>query len=121
MWPSLALRPDFCFAAGYLGRSNSCPKASHGTVQKRIMRYIKGLLDMGILYSALSNKGLIGYSDADYGGDLQDRKLTSGIVFTLFGGSISWASTKQKTVAIATIIAEYVALTPVIKEALWLK
>jgi len=121
MWPSLASRPDFCFAAGYLGRSNSCPKASHGTAQKRIMRYIKGTLDMGILYSASSNEGLIGYSDADYGGDLQDRKSTSGMIFTLFGGSISWASTKQKTVATATVVAEYVALTPAIKEALWLK
>jgi hypothetical protein len=85
------------------------------------MRYIKGLLNMGILYDASSNEGLIGYSDADYGGDLQDRKSTSGMVFTLFGGSISWASTKQKTVTIATVIAEYVALMPVIKEALWLK
>jgi hypothetical protein len=121
MWLLLASRPDFCFAAGYLGRSNSCPKASHGTAQKRVMRYIKELPDMGILYDALSNKGLIRYSDADYGGDLQDRKLISGMVFTLFGGSISWASTKQKTIAIATVIAEYVALTPVIKEALWLK
>jgi hypothetical protein len=70
MWPSLALRPDFCFAAGYLGHSNSCPKASHGIIQKHIMRYIKELLNMGILYSASSNKGLIGYSDTDYGGDL---------------------------------------------------
>jgi hypothetical protein len=76
---------------------------------------------MGILYNALSNKGLIGYLDADYRGDLQDRKLTSSMVFILFGGSISWASTKQKTIAIATIIAKYVALTLVIKEALWLK
>ena len=89
MWPSLALRPDFCFAAGYLGHSNSCSKALHSTAQKRIMQYIKGLLDIGILYSALSNKGLIGYSDANYGGNLQDRKSTSGIVFILFSGSIS--------------------------------
>jgi hypothetical protein len=44
---------------------------------------------MGILYNALSNKGLFGYLDADYGGDLQDRKLTSGMVFTLFSDSIS--------------------------------
>jgi hypothetical protein len=76
---------------------------------------------MGILYNALSNKGLIGYLDTNYRGDLQDRKLISGMVFTLFGDSISWASTKQKTITIATIIAKYIALTPVIKEALWLK
>ena len=82
------------------------------------MRYIKELPNMGILYNALSNKGLFGYLDADYGGDLQDRKSTSGMVFTLFGNSISWASTKQKTVATATIIAKYVALIPAIKEAL---
>ena len=85
------------------------------------MRYIKGLLDIGILYDTVLEEGLIGYLDADYGGDLQDRKSTSGMVFTLFGGLISWASTKQKTVAIATVVAEYIALTPVIKEALWLK
>ena len=70
MWLSLVLRPDFCYAARYLGRSNSCPKASYSSAQKHIMRYIKGLLDMGILYNALSKEGLIRYSDADYGGDL---------------------------------------------------
>ena len=89
MWLSLATRPDFCYTAGYLGRFNSCPKASHSTTQKRIMRYIKGSLDMGILYDATSEQGLIGYSDTDYRGDLQDRKSTSGMVFTLFGGAIS--------------------------------
>ena len=73
---------------------------------------------MGILYSALSNKGLIGYLDTNYGGDLQDYKLISGMVFTLFSSSISWASTKQKTITIATIIAKYIVLTPAIKEAL---
>ena len=76
---------------------------------------------MGILYSASSNKGLIGYSDTDYRGNLQDCKSISGIVFTLFSNSISWASTKQKTVTIATVIAEYITLMPAIKEALWLK
>jgi hypothetical protein len=70
MWLSLVLRPDFCYATGYLGRSNSCPKASHSSAQKRIMQYIKGLLNMGILYNALSKEELIGYSDTDYRGDL---------------------------------------------------
>jgi hypothetical protein len=82
------------------------------------MQYIKELLNMGILYNALSNKGLIRYLDTNYGGNLQDHKLTSGIVFTLFSGFISWASTKQKTITMATIIAKYIALIPVIKEAL---
>jgi hypothetical protein len=69
------------------------------------------LLNIGILYNISSNKGLIRYSDTDY-------KLTSGMIFTLFSSSINWASTKQKTITIATIIAKYIALIPVIKEAL---
>ena len=121
MWPSLALRPDFCFTTGYLGYYNLCLKVLYSTIQKRIMRYIKGLLNMGILYNALFNKGLIRYSDTNYRGDLQDRKLISSMVFTLFSSSISQASIKQKTVTIATIIAKYITLIPVIKEALQLK
>jgi hypothetical protein len=89
MWLSLATRPDFYYAARYLGQFNSCPKASHSTAQKRIIRYIKGSLNIGILYDATSKEGLIGYSDTDYRGDLQDRKSTSGMVFTLFSGVIS--------------------------------
>ena len=76
---------------------------------------------MGILYDTTSKEGLIGYSDTDYRGDLQDHKSTSGIVFTLFSRAISQASTKQKTVVTTTIEAEYIALTLVIKEALQLK
>ena len=73
---------------------------------------------MGTRYNASSKERLIGYLDANYGGDLQDRKLTSGMVFTLFGEAISWASTKQKTVVTTTMEAEYIALTPAVKEAL---
>ena len=119
--PSLVTRPDFYYTASYLGRFNSCPKASHSSIQKRIIRYIKGSLNIGILYNAISKEGLIRYLDTNYRGDLQDRKSTSGIVFTLFGGVISQASTKQKIVVTTTIEADYIALTPVIKEALQLK
>ena len=82
-------RPDFCYVARYLGQFNSCPKASYSSAQKCIIRYIKGSLDIGILYNAISKEGLIGYLDTDYGGDLQDRKSTSSMVFTLFGRAIS--------------------------------
>ena len=76
---------------------------------------------MGILYNAISKEGLIRYLDTDYRGDLQDRKSTSSMVFTLFGGVISQASMKQKIVVTTTIKAEYITLTLVVKEALQLK
>jgi hypothetical protein len=121
MWPSLATRPDICYTAGFLGRSNADPKVSHSTAQKRAMRYLQGTLDYGILYDASSNEGLIGYSDADYGGDIADRKSTTGTTFTILGGAVTWSSSKQPTVATATLISEYIALAHTVKEALWIK
>lgn len=91
------------------------------TAQKRVLRYLQGSKDYGILYDAESTENLIDYSDSDYGGDIADRKSTTGMVFTLLGGAISWASSKQKTVSTATVVAEYIALATTVKEAIWLK
>ena len=121
MWPSLASRPDICFSAGFLGRFNSNPTTSHMTAQKRVLRYLQGSENHGIFYDATSTESLIGYSDSDYGGDTVDRKSTSGMVFTLLGGAITWASSKQKTVSTSTVVAEYIALATSVKEAIWLK
>ena len=64
---------------------------------------------------------LEGYCDSDYAGDLDDRKSTSGYVFLLKGGAISWNSSKQETVALSTTEAEYVAAAHAVKEAIWLR
>ena len=63
----------------------------------------------------------MGYSDADWGGDLDDRKSTSGYVFQIGGGAVSWRSKKQKSVALSTAAAEYVALAFTAQEELWLR
>jgi hypothetical protein len=62
---------------------------------------------------------LLGYSDADWGGDLEARKSTTGNIFYLANNSISWLSTLQKTVALSTCEAEYMALKEIVKEGLW--
>ena len=64
---------------------------------------------------------LIGYSDADWAGDVHDRHSTSGNVFLLAKGAMSWLSKKQATVALATAEAEYVALSAATQEAIWLR
>ena len=66
-------------------------------------------------------EGLTGYSDADWAGDKEDRKSTSGSIFLLHGRAISWASKKQTSVALSTIEAEYVALSNASKDACWIK
>ena len=62
-----------------------------------------------------------GYSDADFAGDKDDRKSTTGYVFTLAGGAISWRSAKQSIVASSTIYAEFIACYEAMRQALWLK
>ena len=63
----------------------------------------------------------VGYSDSDWAGDLNDRKSTSGYVFTVGGGAISWKSKKQSCVALSTAEAEYIALSQAAQEAVWLR
>ena len=64
---------------------------------------------------------LSGYSDSDWGGDTATRRSTSGYVFFVAGGPVSWASRLQRTVALSSTEAEYLALTDAVKEALWLR
>lgn len=64
---------------------------------------------------------MIGFTDSDYAGDLDIRKSTSGYIFTLCGGPVSWMSQRQKIVATSTIEAEYIAASDATKETIWLK
>lgn len=84
------------------------------------MKYLKGTMSLGLNYLP-GDKGLIGYSDADYAGDIDDRKSTSGYVFMLSSNTISWYSGKQKAVSVSTSNAEYIALGAAVREALFLK
>jgi hypothetical protein len=81
---------------------------------------VAGTTGCGITYG-LSDEGLVGYSDADYAGDLDTRRSTTGFVFTLFGGAVSWSSKRQATVAVSTTEAEYIAMGSAIRETLWLR
>lgn len=121
MWPSLITRPDIAFVAAYLARWNSNPTTAHFVAQKRVLRYLRGTVDYGILYKSGNSQGLKVYSDADWAGDIIDRKSTSGNIFTYQGGAITWASSKQKTVANSSVESEYIAIALTAKEALWLK
>ena len=77
------------------------------------MRYLKGTIDFGLKFSCVSdeNPQIIGYSDADWAGDLDTRRSTSGYVFQIGQSTVSWCSKRQATVAKSTTEAEYVALS----------
>ena len=118
MYLSVCTRPDIAQAVGALARYMAYPTAVHWQAAKRVLRYIAGTSDFGITYSGLDFEG---YCDADYAGDLDSRRSTTGYVFTLGGGAISWSSRLQPTVAASTTEAEYMAAAYAIKEGLWLR
>lgn len=83
------------------------------------MRYLKGTSGNRLEYSQEGNPQLTGYTDADWGGDADTRKSTTGYVFNKMGGAISWNCKRQEVVALSTCEAEYIALSRTTQEALW--
>ena len=88
---------------------------------KRILRYIKCTLNDGIYYENTNEVNLVGYTDSDWVGDIETRKSTSGFVFHLGSGAISWSSKKQPVVALSTAEAEYIAAASCATQAVWLR
>jgi hypothetical protein len=114
-------RPDIAYAVNQCARYSSNPDHTHFAAAKRILRYIKGSVDQALTYTGANQKQplLIGYSDADYANDKDDRLSVSGYTFLLCGGAVSWASRRQKTLATSTVEAEYMAIAEAAKEAVW--
>jgi hypothetical protein len=100
----------------------SNPSKEHWIGIKRVLRYIKGTLNYGLKFQANGNDHeLVGYSDANWAGDVDMRRSTSGYVFKVANSTISWSSKKQATVAKSTTEAEYVALSQATQEAIWMR
>jgi len=112
-------RPDISFTVGKLSRHVSAPTQAHWAAGKAVMRYLKGTRTWCLTYG--SEGPLVGYSDADYAGDIDTRRSTTGQAFLWGGAAISWGSKIQATVAASTTETEYVAAVMAAKEALWLR
>ena len=118
-----ATRSVLAQALGTVNQFSSNPNGEHWQSVKRILRYIKGTLDLGIQFdgSKEDEVKLSGFVDADWGGDVNGRKSQSGYIFSLCGGVVSWASKKQTSVALSSTEAEYVAACLATQEAIWLR
>ncbi|KAH9725216.1 hypothetical protein KPL70_007788 [Citrus sinensis] len=114
-------RPDILYAIGLVSRYMKNPKTTHFKVTKRILRYIKGTTNFGLLYSFSNDNKLVGYSDKDWGGDVDDRKSTTGFVLFMGDTTFTWMSKKQPIVTLFTCEVEYVATTSSVCHAIWLR
>ncbi|XP_069148313.1 secreted RxLR effector protein 161-like [Solanum lycopersicum] len=97
------------------------PTEIHLLAAKRILRYFQGTKNFGLFYKRGEKSDLLGVADSDYAGDQDDRKSTSGYVFMLGTGAISWSSRKQKIVTLSTTKAEFVTAAACAYQAVWLK
>ncbi|PRQ16639.1 putative RNA-directed DNA polymerase [Rosa chinensis] len=121
MYAMICTRPDLAQALSVVSKYMSNPGKPHWEAVKWILRYLKGTRQLGIMFERKQEVACVaGFVDADYAGDLDKRRSTTGYVFTCGGGPVSWKSTLQAVTALSTTEAEYMALTEASKEAIWL-
>ena len=88
MYAMMCTRPDICYAVGSISKFQSNSRLAHWKAVKRILRYLKGIVEYILCYQG-SDLRMIGYSDADRGSDLDERKSTSRYDFLLNNGAIT--------------------------------
>jgi len=121
----LGTRPDIAFAVGILSRFTAYPRTKHAKALNRVFRYLNGTIHIGITYSHSPSKSPIpfDYSDSDYDETVvkEGRKSTSGYIFFVAGGPVSWSCKRQSVVATSSIEAEYIAQYNAAREAIWIR
>lgn len=110
-----------CASVNYYSQFQSCPTEEHWTHLKRLLRYIKGTVDLGLEYRGDDKAEVIAaYCDADWANSIIDRRSVTGYVFRVFGCVTTWLTRKQQTVSLSSTEAELVALSTAVCEGVWL-
>ncbi|KAA3473082.1 Retrovirus-related Pol polyprotein from transposon TNT 1-94 [Gossypium australe] len=112
-------RPKIVYSVGVVSQFMQCPRSTHLDAAKRILCYVKGSIDYGLMYGRSENFAL--RTDVDSAGDANSRHSTSGYCFNIGSAMISWCSKKQNMVSVSSTEAEYVAATVVAHECMCLR
>ena len=121
MYAQVCTRPDIAFVVNALGRYLSNPGLNNWKAVKKVMRYSQGTKDYMLTYKRSYQLEVTGYSDSDFAGCPDDIKSTSGFIFMMARGAVSWKSVKQTLTATSTMEAEYVTCYEATCQAMWLK
>nr|GEV36482.1 retrovirus-related Pol polyprotein from transposon TNT 1-94 [Tanacetum cinerariifolium] len=117
----LFIAPDIVHATCYCARYQAKPTEKHLTAVKRIFRYLKDTIYMGLWYSKYTGFELTAFSDSDHAGCLDSRKSTSGGIQFLGGDKLgSWSAKKQDCTSMSSAEAEYVSLSSCCAQAQWM-
>lgn len=116
-------RPDIAASVSILAQKVSAPRNQDWNELKRVVRYLKGTLNLKLVLgnNKHTNDPIFGYADANWAEDRSDRKSNSGYIFIVYGAAVSWACRKQSCVALSTTEAEFIALSEACQEVYWLR
>ena len=120
LYLSINTRPDISYPVGVLARFSKRPTVRACKAVLRVLIYLRGTAEVGIRFTG-DDLRVYGYSDADWAGDLDSRRSTTGYVIYAAGGPIAWQSKLQSTIAVSTMEAEYMAAFGAIQELIWTK
>ena len=119
MYAMLGSRPDICFAVSKLSQFGSNPDQNHMAAAIRVFQYLKTTATLRLTYNGTNRSELLGWCDADWASDPDTCRSTTGYIFQVNSGAVAWGTRKQRTVALSSTEAEYMALTEVLKHTLW--
>src|SRR5271170_3564691 len=117
----IGTRPDIAFAVTGVAQFSANPSPKHLEIAKHIIHYINMTPKMSIVFDGASNKGLIAFTDSDWAADKIKCRSQTGFFFQLASAVVSWQSQAQKTVALSSTEAEYMALSDCSRQAVWIK
>nr|XP_043615994.1 secreted RxLR effector protein 161-like [Erigeron canadensis] len=114
-------RPDVMYVVSLLSRFIANPRKEHMMAAKRVLRYLKGTYNYGLIYERHSVNKLAAYTNNDYARDVEDQRCTSGYICMFSKAAICWSSCKQEIVTLSSTEAEYVVATSCACHCVWLK
>ena len=120
MWLAVYIYPDITYSMGVLSQYCSNLGPMHYSLVVQIFCYLSGIFDLGITFQADFGNKLVGYTDSDYAGLVNNRKSTRRYIFMLSGGPLFHQLKLQNTIALSFTKAKYMAACKVEKEALWI-
>ena len=121
MYAQVCTIPNIAYTVGVLRRYQSNSGMDYWRVAKKLMRYWEGTKDYMLMYKHMDNLDLVGYSDVDFAACVDSRKSTSGYIFIMVVGAVSWRSVKQTLIATSTMEAEFVSCFEATSHGVWLK
>ena len=117
----LGTHPDITYAVTKLAQFAANPSKEHMSKAQYICRYLNSTPNYSLVYDGSGDEGIIAFTDSDWAADPIKRRSITGCFFKLAGGIFSWQSQAQKTVALSSTKAEYMALSDCSQQAMWIQ